>query len=108
MYPPKHPDAVVTAALCEHRGNVSAAARSLGQWPKTLWSRVRRNPSLWPEGCDALKAGGLLGAMRRKPAWVPCECCDEFVCTIHGGHVSDCACPPVEEWECDPYAVTPT
>lgn len=64
-FPKKHPDAVVTAALREHRGNVSAAARSLGQWPKTLWSRVRRNPSLWPEGFEALKAGGMPGSMRR-------------------------------------------
>lgn len=38
------------------------------------------------------------------PAWVPCECCEEFVCTIHGGHVCDCACPPIEEWETDPYS----
>jgi len=44
------------------------------------------------------------------PAWMPCECCEEFVCTIHGGHVAECECPPIEEWECDPYAprVTPT
>jgi hypothetical protein len=38
------------------------------------------------------------------PAWVPCEYCEEFVCTIHGGHVAECECPPIEEWECDPYA----
>jgi DNA (cytosine-5)-methyltransferase 1 len=37
-------------------------------------------------------------------AWVPCECCDEFVCTWHGGHASDCECPSIEDWETDPYA----
>ena len=36
------------------------------------------------------------------PAWVPCAC-GEFVCRIHGGHVCDCPCPPIEEWLVDPY-----
>lgn len=38
------------------------------------------------------------------PAWVPCECCDEFVCTIHNQHACDCPCPPIDEWEKDPYS----
>jgi hypothetical protein len=37
------------------------------------------------------------------PAWMPCLCCDEWVCTIHGEHVHDCDCPPIEDWETDPY-----
>ena len=35
--------------------------------------------------------------------WVPCDCCDEFLCNIHGGHVSECECPPIDEWVTDPY-----
>lgn len=37
-------------------------------------------------------------------AWIPCVC-GEFLCTIHKGlHVSECPCPPVEEWaDLDPY-----
>ena len=37
------------------------------------------------------------------PAWVRCEGCDEFHCAIHGQHVSDCPCPPIEQWTVDPY-----
>ena len=35
--------------------------------------------------------------------WVPCPLCDEWLCTLHQQHVSDCPCPPVEEWTTDPY-----
>jgi hypothetical protein len=38
------------------------------------------------------------------PAWMRCLCCDEFICTVHGDHVADCECPPIDEWETDPYA----
>lgn len=37
-------------------------------------------------------------------AWIPCECCDEWQCTYHGEHAHECECPPIEEWELDPYA----
>jgi hypothetical protein len=36
-------------------------------------------------------------------SWIPCPCCDDYLCTIHGEHVHDCPCPPIEEWEDDPY-----
>ena len=62
--PPKHSGAVVTAAIVAARGNLSAAARALGQDPKRVWDRVRRNPSLWPEGVVRLPPGGLRGEMR--------------------------------------------
>ncbi len=29
--------------------------------------------------------------------WVRCAGCDEFMCTIHDLHVSDCDCPALEE-----------
>lgn len=69
--PPKHDGAVVTAALRAARGNLSAAARSLGHDPKTLWRRVQRNPALWPDGVPRLLAGGMPGAMRRQSACPP-------------------------------------
>ncbi len=40
------------------------------------------------------------------PAWMPCTCCDEWICTIHAEHVHDCDCPPIESWievNSDPY-----
>ena len=42
---------------------------------------------------------------KRGGAWTPCPCCENFLCTIHGGHAHDCPCPPVEEWTTDPYAM---
>lgn len=38
------------------------------------------------------------------PAWMPCLCCEEWLCTIHGEHVHGCECPPIDEWENDPYS----
>lgn len=41
------------------------------------------------------------------PAWVPCpNQCGDFFCTVHGKHVFECGCLPVEDWErvgIDPY-----
>jgi len=33
------------------------------------------------------------------PAWVPCECCEDFLCTIHfGKHAYECRCPSIDTW----------
>lgn len=32
------------------------------------------------------------------PAWQPSECCDDYVCNVHGEHVSDCPCPGIDTW----------
>ena len=36
--------------------------------------------------------------------WVPCDSCENYWCTEHQMHVHDCPCPPIEEWDEDPYA----
>ena len=42
------------------------------------------------------------------PAWIPCDCCEEYLCTIHQGqHVSECDCPPIDEWTVNPYEESP-
>lgn len=39
------------------------------------------------------------------PAWIRCEACEDFLCTLHPGqHAYDCDCPAIEEWGCDPYS----
>ena len=38
-------------------------------------------------------------AQNEKAAWVQCPCCDNFVCSIHGVHVHECVCPPLEVWD---------
>jgi len=35
--------------------------------------------------------------------WVPCSSCEEYWCVAHKKHVSDCECPPLEEWKDSPY-----
>ena len=49
---------------------------------------------------------GPLPPAPEMPAWVRCECCDDFLCTIHGVHVADCSCPDIDTWALrgmDPY-----
>ena len=38
------------------------------------------------------------------PAWVRCQCCPEWFCTVHRMHAWVCDCPPVEDWPVSPYA----
>jgi DNA (cytosine-5)-methyltransferase 1 len=40
-----------------------------------------------------------------RPAWEPCECCDDWWCNIHGMHTGECPCPEIDEWDSDPYSV---
>jgi DNA (cytosine-5)-methyltransferase 1 len=38
------------------------------------------------------------------PAWAACgDGCGDFWCNSHQMHAYDCPCPPIEEWEHDPY-----
>jgi site-specific DNA-cytosine methylase len=32
------------------------------------------------------------------PAWVQCPDCDECICQLHGVHVEECDCPPIDAW----------
>ncbi len=40
---------------------------------------------------------------RESPAWVRCECCENYWCLAHALHAHDCSCPPFEEWSKSPY-----
>jgi len=43
------------------------------------------------------------------PAWVPCEGCDNFICTWHRQHAHDCdeaECPELEVWDYE-YGLNP-
>lgn len=38
-------------------------------------------------------------------AWIECDMCEDYLCQIHGEHVADCECPPIEDWDgMDPYS----
>ena len=39
-------------------------------------------------------------------SWFKCDC-EEFWCTRHQKHAFECQCPPIEEWEADPYIRRP-
>lgn len=38
------------------------------------------------------------------PAWVPCNCCEEFLCSIHDMHAFECPCLEIDEMDFDPYS----
>ena len=38
-------------------------------------------------------------------AWTECACCEDYWCNVHNEHAYDCDCPPLEEWETDPYGL---
>ena len=42
-----------------------------------------------------------------EPAWTRCHFCPEWWCVIHNLHAFECPCPPIEEWEVDPYSEQP-
>jgi hypothetical protein len=31
--------------------------------------------------------------------WVVCNCCEDFLCTVHEEHVYDCPCPVIDDWQ---------
>jgi hypothetical protein len=31
-------------------------------------------------------------------AWIKCEGCGDWWCTVHKQHAYDCDCPPIDEW----------
>ena len=56
------------------------------------------------------RPAGLIPPWLYGPPWVPCPCCENWVCRIHGSHAHDCECPPVDEWEAagsSPYIAAP-
>lgn len=40
------------------------------------------------------------------PAWVKCDCCEDFICQPHGTHAHECSCGSIERWadaDASPY-----
>jgi site-specific DNA-cytosine methylase len=40
------------------------------------------------------------------PAWVKCDCCEDYICQPHGVHAHECTCPSIDEWvakDASPY-----
>ena len=57
---------------------------------------------LWLKNLPELRPTDIV----ENPAWVRCESCDDFICTLHGEHVADCKCPDIDTWAAkgiDPY-----
>jgi hypothetical protein len=55
------------------------------------------------QGKIETRRGTLSNYIEMIPAWIPCECCEGFMCSIHGNHVHECKCPEIGEWSVDPY-----
>ncbi len=87
-----------------------------GTWPK--WGSMRNGvvyQRKTPSGLMGLRqwitSGNESGLseltpkdLPSPPAWVPCNCCDEFWCSIHSLHAFECDCPEIDEWDVDPYS----
>jgi hypothetical protein len=85
------------------RGFLSWHSPSARDWKDTAgMSTTGRNPDGTERNrIDQLPRQVLL--VLTPPAWMRCLCCDDFLCTIHGEHIYDCSCPPIERWKMDPY-----
>jgi hypothetical protein len=57
--------------------------------------------------CGAAVVAGPT-AVVEGPAWVVCECCEDWLCRIHDLHAFECQCPGIEVWHdelgVDPYS----
>lgn len=60
------------------------------------------DPQTWKEGNSTESYNSSANA-----AWIPCQCCDDWWCNIHGMHTAECSCPEIDEWKTDPYAANP-
>ena len=88
-----------TAPACEQGATASLGGKNEGAFPGTWWDGGQLSQTL-----DAVlyKRQAMPEKARFPavlvPAWRPCECCDEYMCDIHGEHVHDCDCPGIDEW----------
>jgi hypothetical protein len=85
-------------------GCISTRIRKPDQTIQPWWfgEDASKATCLWLKNLPPLRPTNVIS----KPAWVRCDCCEDFLCTIHGGHVYDCKCKPIEWWvkkDIDPY-----
>jgi hypothetical protein len=90
-------------------GRISTAYRKADQTiqPWQFGHPDSKATCLWLKGLPPLRPTDVLS----RPAWIRCECCDDFLCTIHGRpgepiHAHDCKCPSIASWArrgLDPY-----
>lgn len=58
----------------------------------------------WKHSGNSKQRGDLLSHLIETiPAWIRCDCCENFLCTIHGKHAYECDCAPIEDLPFNPY-----
>lgn len=87
------------------------AEKGYGSWP-TIAARDHRggNSKSFKDRGGGAKGEQLPNFIQHKwsvPAWESCRHCGEFWCNVHQVHAFDCECPPVEDWDTDPYSHPP-
>lgn len=98
-------DAPVDKIVLENsRGCIGTRIRPYDQTiqPWEFGHPESKTTDLWLKSLPLLKPTKIL----HRPAWVRCECCEDFLCTIHGMHAYDCPCPDIDGWarrKIDPY-----
>ncbi len=53
---------------------------------------------------EGQRRGQLSEFIETIPAWLPCDSCENYLCTIHGKHAHECDCAEIAEWSVNPYA----
>lgn len=85
------------------KGFIGWATPAARDWKDTPGMALRSGKRRRMDHTPRQAAGAIF-----PPAWMPCLCCDDFLCTIHGLHVADCTCPPVDDWAAPPYGISST
>jgi len=79
-----------TVAFCEYEEWPQRVLRH--HWPDVpIYSDVRELTY------EKLVKDGLIGP------WYKCDCCDDYMCRLHGVHAYDCDCPTIDEFPRWPY-----
>jgi len=50
-------------------------------------------------GRDTTTRKGTMSQPTTTATWQRCDCCNEFVCTVHDQHASECDCPEIDQWD---------
>ena len=114
------------------RGDCQCGRNAMGRTQQTSQREDGASDNILPCGCGSILADArgeglqrleLTGALRderdraeaygstgqcggvSRPAWEPCECCDDWWCNVHEMHTGECPCPEIDEWDSDPYSV---
>ena len=77
-------------------GCISTRIRKPDQVVQPWWfgDDASKATCLWLKNLPLLKPTNEI----HHPAWIPCECCDDYWCVLHRKHVLECRCQDIDSW----------